>query len=76
MANPFPERPLEEPLSTLERQFIEAYLAGAGADYQTLLARKDDAARSLLRRAAQYASERLSEIEARSEYVHKLHGEH
>ena len=29
MANPFPERPLEEPLSTLERQFIENYLAGA-----------------------------------------------
>ena len=76
MASPFPERFIEEPLSTLERQFIEAYLAGAGADYHTLLARKDDEARSLLRRAAQYASERLSEIEARSEYVHKLHGEH
>jgi hypothetical protein len=76
MASPFPERLIEEPLSTLERQFIEAYLAGAGADYRTLLARKDDEARSLLRRAAQYASERLSEIEARSEYVHKLHGEH
>ena len=76
MANPSPERPLEEPLSELERQLITAYLESAGADYHTLVARKDDEARSLLRRAAQYASERLGEIEARSEYVHKLHGEH
>ena len=75
MANPIPERPLEEPLSELERQFIAAYLAGAGADYHTLLLRKDDEARRLLQRAAQFASERLSEIEARSEYMHKLHGE-
>ena len=76
MANPSPERPIEVPLSELERQFIAAYLEGAGADYQALLARKDDEARKLLRRATQYASERLGEIEARSEYVHKLHGEH
>ena len=75
MANPLPERPLEEPLSELERQFIVTYLAGAGADYHTLLARNDDEARTLLRRAAQFASERLGEIEARSEYVHKLHHE-
>ena len=75
MANPPPERPLEEPLSELERQFINAYLAEIGADYHALLARSDDEARSLLRRAAQYASERLGEIEARSEYIHKLHGE-
>jgi len=75
MAIPPPERPLEEPLSKLERQFIDAYLAEAGADYHALVARNDDEARSLLRRAAQYASVRLSEIEARSDYVHKLHGE-
>ncbi len=75
MANLSPERPLEEPLSELERQFITAYLAEAGTDYQTLLARNDDEARSLLRRAAQHATQRLSEIEARSDYVHKLHGE-
>jgi hypothetical protein len=76
MAHPSPERPLELPLSELERHLIEAYLEGAGADYHALVARKDDEARSLLRRAAQYASQRLGEIEARSEYVHKLHGEH
>ena len=75
MTNPSPERPLEEPLSELERQFIAEYLAQAGADYHALVIRRDDEARSLLRRAARYASERLSEIEARSDYVHKLHGE-
>ena len=75
MANPLPERPLEEPLSELERQLIASYLADAGADYHALVLRSDDEAHRLLRRAAQYASERLSEIEARSDYVHKLHGE-
>jgi len=74
MAIPPPERPIEEPLSELERQFITEYLASAGADYHTLVVRNDDQARSLLRQAAQYASVRLSEIEARSDYVHKLHG--
>jgi hypothetical protein len=74
MVNPVPDRPLEEPLSELERKFIADYLTGDGVDYHTLLLRTDDEARVLLRRAASYASERLSEIEARSEYVHKLHG--
>jgi hypothetical protein len=71
--NPAPERSLEEPLSELERRFIAEYLSASGADYHALVARTDDEARGLLRRAAQYASERLSEIEARSDYVHKLH---
>ena len=75
MADPSPEHSLEEPLSELERQFIAEYLAEAGVNYHALVARHDDEARSLLRRAAQYASERLSEIEARSDYVHKLHGD-
>ena len=75
MASPSPERPLEEPLSELERHFITEYLTHAGADYHALLARNDDESRSLLRQAAQHATQRLSEIEARSDYVHKLHGE-
>ena len=73
MANPSPERPVEEPLSKLERGFIAEYLSASGADYHALVLRNDDEARALLRRAAQFASERLSEIEARSDYVHKLH---
>jgi len=67
--------PLEEPHSELERQLIAAYLAQTGHEYHALIVRTDDAARKLLADAAHYASERLSEIEARSHYVHELHGE-
>jgi len=68
-------RPLEEPLSELERQLIAGYLAQSGHDYHALVHRNDAEARALLASAALYASERLSEIEARSHYVHELHGE-
>jgi hypothetical protein len=73
--NQVDRRPLEEPLSELERQFITAYLTASGHDYHALLARDDDAARMLLAEAARYASEKLSEIESRSRYLHNLHGE-
>jgi hypothetical protein len=76
MIGPHDDRlPLEEPLSELERQFIAAFLAEGGHDYHALIARGDAEARALLAQAALYASERLSEIEARSHYVHDLHGE-
>ncbi len=67
--------PLEEPLSELERQLIAGYLAQKGHDYRSLVSRTDAEARALLASATLYASERLSEIEARSHYVHELHGE-
>jgi hypothetical protein len=69
------QTPLEEPLSELERQFISEYLRSAGLDYHALVARTDPEARRLLAQAALHASERLSEIEARSHYIHKLHGD-
>jgi hypothetical protein len=76
-ANPLERTPIEDPLAELERQLIDAYLAGAGmgVDYYTLVSRHDDAARRLLAEAARYASERLSEIESKLHYLHKLHGE-
>ena len=67
-------RPIEEPLAELERQLISAYLAGAGENFQSLMARNDDAARKLLTEASLYASDRLCEIESRSHYLRKLHG--
>jgi hypothetical protein len=67
--------PLHEPLATLEHQLICAYLAGAGHDLHELRARTDADARRLLAEASRYASAKLSEIEARSHYVHQLHGE-
>jgi hypothetical protein len=66
--------PIEEPLAQLERQLISAYVAGAGYDLQTLWARNDEEARTILVAASRHASETLSEIEARSHYLRKLHG--
>jgi hypothetical protein len=66
---------IEEPLSELERQLIGEYLRDAGFDYHALVVRTDAEAKRLLAQATLHASERLSEIEARSHYVHKLHGD-
>jgi hypothetical protein len=67
--------PLEEPLAELERQLISEYVAGAGQDLKMLLARDDEDARKLLAEASLYASARLTEVESRSDYLHKLRGE-
>lgn len=75
MTNHSDNLPLEQPLAELERQLIRTYLAGAGQDLETLLARDDDEARTILAGAFRYASTKLSEVEARSQYLHRLHGE-
>ena len=67
-------RPLRAPLASLERQFLAAYVAGAGHDLQQLLARDDEVAQRLLAEASRYASARLSEIDARAHYLQGLHG--
>jgi len=48
--------PVSDPLADLERELIRAYLAGAGHDFQSLVARTDDDARRLLAEASKYAS--------------------
>ena len=67
--------PLEEPLAALERHLINAYLAGAGHDLASIIARHDPDAKKLLADASRYASATLSEIEARFHYLHALRGE-
>ena len=67
--------PLHDLLAELERHLMSAYVAGAGQDLEALLARGDDDARRLLVEASRYASAKLSEVEARSHYLHALHGE-
>lgn len=69
------KQPLHDPLAELERHLISAYVAGAGHDLDDLLRRADEDAKRLLAEASQYASGKLSEVEARSHYLHKLHGE-
>jgi hypothetical protein len=49
-------------------------VAGAGHDLEELRARTDEDARRLLAEASRYPSAKLSEVEARAHYVHKLHG--
>jgi hypothetical protein len=73
--NTVDREPLEQPLARLERALIAAYVAGAGERVDDLLAREDDRARRLLAEAALYAAGRLSEVEARSHYLHSLRGE-
>jgi hypothetical protein len=67
--------PLQDPLAELERELLHAFLAGAGHDFPALAARDDEEARQLLRAASQYASNKLSEIEARLHYLRSLHGQ-
>ena len=66
---------LEEPLAALERELISAYIAGAGHDLHALQARDDEEARRLLAEASRYASVKLTEVEARSQYLRALHGD-
>ena len=75
MADPLDRSLLHDPLAELERHLIGAYLAGAGHHLDELLARTDEEARRLLAEASRYASTKLSEIEARSHYLHELHGQ-
>lgn len=65
---------LDAPLAEVEHHLMAAYVAGAGHTLEDLRTRTDPAARALLAEASRYASGRLSEIEARSRYVHELHG--
>ena len=74
-ANQTDTLPLELPLAMLERQLISAYVAGAGRDVATLLGRHDEEAKTLLTQASLFATEKLAEIESRSCYLHKMHGD-
>ena len=67
--------PIEEPLAALERALIGAYLAGAGQELHALLVRDDEDARTLLTAASRYATAKLAEVEARSQYLRNLHHE-
>jgi hypothetical protein len=68
-----PDRPpLEEPLAELERQLISAYITESGHDVHELTMRDDDDARTLLAAASRYASQKLSEVEARAHYLQTL----
>jgi hypothetical protein len=70
-----PPEPMHEPLAELERELLAAYVAGTGYTIDTLRTREDSEARDILTRASSYASERLSEVEARLHYIRALRGQ-
>ena len=71
----FDRPPVEEPLAALERLLIREYVTAAGLDLATLLLRHDEQATRILSEASRHAAVRLAEVEARSHYLKKLHGE-
>lgn len=71
---PRAEVPLEEPQAALERALIDEYLRTHGYDPHVVQHGAGPQTIDLLRKAALYAAERLAEHEARSHYVHEIHG--
>jgi hypothetical protein len=68
------EFPLEEPQAALERAFIDEYLRAHGHDLRMLHKLPADQVQGVLREAALYAATKLAELEARSHYIHEIHG--
>ena len=68
------ERPLEDPMAPLERAFIEQYLREQGHTSDSLLLLPADERRRFMVKATQHAAVRLAEVDARSAYVHEIHG--
>jgi len=73
--SPLTSVPMEEPLAELERRIIADFVRGAGQDPATIHSRVDDASKQLLAHAVIYAAGRLAEVECRSHYLRKLHGQ-
>ena len=64
---------MQEPLASLERMYIEAYLHGKGYTMQSLQRMSEEAARQLMIEASAYASAKLAEVETRARFVQELH---
>ena len=61
------------PQATLERAFMEEYLALHGESIAGVYRRTDPRAHALLKGAATYAAGRLTEVESRAHYLHDIH---
>jgi len=68
-------RAIEAPLSELERALIEEFLRAHGRDPRKLEDMSERDREALLRDASTYASDRLTEVESRSHYVHEIHND-
>jgi len=64
---------IKAPQSPLERQLINDFLASKGYTRQDLLTLPIKQARALMTEACTYASLKLAEVEARSQFSKKIH---
>lgn len=67
-------RPLEDPEGQLERALTEEFLRARGLDSSAVRALPADEAKRVMTEASVYAAAKLAEIEARSRFVHQIHG--
>lgn len=68
----WPAHAVNAPQSPLERQFIIDYLAGKGYHLEEIKSLPDQLAKKLMTEACTYASLKLAEIEARSQFRRKI----
>lgn len=66
--------PLQDPKAQLERQLREEYLRGRGYDDASLQALPPETRLAILRNASIHVAAKLAEVDARSTYVHDIHG--
>jgi hypothetical protein len=66
--------PLQDPKAQLERQLREEYLRERGYDEASLEALPPETRLDILRHASIHVAARLAEVDARSTYVHEIHG--
>jgi hypothetical protein len=63
-----------DPSGIMELHLIEEYLHARGYTLQSVRAMPEAISRTLLAAAAEHASLRLTEIEARAHFVESIHG--
>jgi len=66
--------PLHDPNAVLERALRDEYLREHGYDAAALAALPPEARLEILRRMSLHVAARLAEVDARSAYVHEIHG--
>ena len=66
--------PLHDPKADLERALRNEYLRDHGHDEASLRLLSEEARLEILRGASIYVAAKLAEVDARSSYVHDIHG--
>jgi hypothetical protein len=65
--------PVEAPLGHLESSLIDEFLRARGYDPTRLAELSEHERERILKEASVYASAKLSEVEARSHFLHEIH---